>query len=187
MVTMEARSPKTKLNNRDLWYDGDSTFTEQELHKQLSIHGPSMGMYIDEMSKDIEQYNSLIRPEHQIKVKHNIRDLSLEWNLPKDFAEMDVRDSVVSALACELDRHDFNDLEQAERAQRVIDEMVLYKKLGLHDVLRTLIYIINRLEASNVVWGVGRGSSVSSYVLYLIGVHNVDSVKYDLDVTEFLR
>jgi DNA polymerase III alpha subunit len=37
------------------------------------------------------------------------------------------------------------------------------------------------------VWGVGRGSSVASYVLFLIGVHRIDSMKYNLDYKEFLR
>ena len=38
-----------------------------------------------------------------------------------------------------------------------------------------------------VIWGVGRGSSVASYVLYKLGVHRVDSMYYDLDPQEFLR
>ena len=70
---------------------------------------------------------------------------------------------------------------------RVNDELTLYKKLDLLPVLRTIIFVINTLRENSVVWGVGRGSSVSSYVLYLIGAHDVDSIKYDLDVNEFLR
>jgi DNA polymerase III alpha subunit len=48
-------------------------------------------------------------------------------------------------------------------------------------------YVVDTLRANNVVWGVGRGSSVASYVLFIIGVHKIDSVKYDLDWREFLR
>jgi len=43
------------------------------------------------------------------------------------------------------------------------------------------------MRKNNLVWGVGRGSSVSSYLLYLIGVHKVDSYKYRLDIKEFLK
>jgi DNA polymerase III alpha subunit len=43
------------------------------------------------------------------------------------------------------------------------------------------------MRKENIVWGVGRGSSVASYVLYLIGVHKIDSLYYNLDVEEFLR
>jgi DNA polymerase III alpha subunit len=43
------------------------------------------------------------------------------------------------------------------------------------------------MKERNIVWGVGRGSSVASYVLFLIGTHKVDSVKYELDFNEFLK
>jgi DNA polymerase III alpha subunit len=43
------------------------------------------------------------------------------------------------------------------------------------------------MTENHVIWGVGRGSSVASYVLYLLGVHRIDSMFYDLDVSEFLR
>ena len=55
------------------------------------------------------------------------------------------------------------------------------------DVLQFLKYMVDTLRENNIVWGVGRGSSVASYVLYLLGVHKVNSIKYDLDPTEFLR
>jgi len=46
---------------------------------------------------------------------------------------------------------------------------------------------VNIFEENKVVWGTGRGSSCASYILYLIGIHQVDSVKYDLDLGEFFR
>jgi DNA polymerase III alpha subunit len=39
----------------------------------------------------------------------------------------------------------------------------------------------------DIIWGVGRGSSVASYVLYIIGIHRINSIQYDLDYKEFLR
>ena len=43
------------------------------------------------------------------------------------------------------------------------------------------------MRDNQVIWGVGRGSSVASYVLYLIGIHKIDSMYYDLPINEFLR
>jgi DNA polymerase III alpha subunit len=43
------------------------------------------------------------------------------------------------------------------------------------------------MSSNGIIWGVGGGSSVASYVLYKLGVHRVDSLYYNLDVTEFLR
>jgi len=46
---------------------------------------------------------------------------------------------------------------------------------------------VDVMHDNRVIWGVGRGSSVASYVLYLLGVHRIDSMYYDLDAGEFLR
>ena len=54
-------------------------------------------------------------------------------------------------------------------------------------VLKTMKYIVDTLRKHDVVWGVGRGSSVASYALYLIGVHKIDSVKYNLPIDEFFK
>lgn len=70
---------------------------------------------------------------------------------------------------------------------RVEMELALYKERGLYPILQVLIYVVDTLRKHNLVWGVGRGSSVASYLLHLIGVHKVDSVKYNLDIKEFLK
>ena len=66
-------------------------------------------------------------------------------------------------------------------------ELTEFKTRNLFPVLKVLIYIIDTMRKNNLVWGIGRGSSVASYVLYLIGVHKVDSLKYNLDIKEFLK
>jgi len=48
-------------------------------------------------------------------------------------------------------------------------------------------YLVDLMRENNIVWGVGRGSSVSSFVLFLIGIHRINSIYYDLDVEEFLK
>ena len=63
----------------------------------------------------------------------------------------------------------------------------MFKDRGLFPVLQLLIYIVDTMRNNNLVWGVGRGSAVSSYVLYILGVHKVNSVKYMLDIQEFLK
>ena len=66
-------------------------------------------------------------------------------------------------------------------------ELRIWRKRKLNDMLRTLIFIVNTFEDNNVIWGTGRGSSCASYVLYLIGLHQVDSVLYNIDIGEFFR
>ena len=71
--------------------------------------------------------------------------------------------------------------------QRVGEELLLYQERNLFDLLRFMKYLVDTLRKNNIVWGVGRGSSVSSYILYLLGVHKINSMYYDLDIKEFLK
>ena len=74
-----------------------------------------------------------------------------------------------------------------EQLQRCGQELLLFQDRNLFNLLRYLKYLVDVMKENNVIWGVGRGSSVASYVLYLIGVHKIDSMYYDLSISEFLR
>jgi DNA polymerase III alpha subunit len=74
-----------------------------------------------------------------------------------------------------------------EQTTRVSEELEAFIEHGMMDLLYYLKYLIDTLEENEILWGVGRGSSVASYVLYLIGVHKIDSLAYNLDWREFLR
>ena len=71
--------------------------------------------------------------------------------------------------------------------QRCGQELLLYQERNLFDLLRYLKYLVDVMTEHRLIWGVGRGSSVASYVLYKLGVHRIDSMFYDLNVEEFLR
>ena len=50
-----------------------------------------------------------------------------------------------------------------------------------------MVYLVDHMRENNIVWGVGRGSSTASYVLFLIGIHKINSIQFGLDWREFLR
>lgn len=171
-----------KLKDRTLWFDGDSTINSKEIVATLLSGLPVEGLFVDELTDEIRQYNHFAEDDKKIGIKTETRPLNYDWNIPTEYQEMDVLEYILTNTDFDVDADD------AEyRCKRVITELNLYEELGLMDVLRVLIFIINTLNHNKVMWGVGRGSSVSSYVLYLIGVHDIDSVKYELDITEFLR
>jgi DNA polymerase III alpha subunit len=74
-----------------------------------------------------------------------------------------------------------------EQRKRVDEELTLFIQHGMFDLLFYLKYLIDTMREHKIVWGVGRGSSVASYVLYLLGIHKIDSIKYKLDIKEFLK
>ena len=101
-----------------------------------------------------------------------------EWFMPNKYKN--ISDEMLRGWL--LDRCDSN-----TEHNRVNQEFLAYKERGMLDLLRYLIYLVSFMRENNIVWGVGRGSSVSSYILFLIGVHKIDSIRYNLDWQEFLR
>ena len=97
------------------------------------------------------------------------------WHMPAEYQQLDIAELVVAMC------------DTPEKLQRVGHELLLYQERGLFNLLRYLKYLVDVMKNNHVIWGVGRGSSVASYVLYLLGVHRIDSIYYDLAVEEFLR
>ena len=100
---------------------------------------------------------------------------SVEWLLPDEYLNLDIEDYLLAK--CTRD-------EEKYRVQR---ELQLYNINNMIPVLKTMKYVVDTLRANNVVWGVGRGSSVASYCLFLLGVHKIDSIKYKLSIGEFFK
>jgi DNA polymerase III alpha subunit len=101
--------------------------------------------------------------------------LQSNWYMPDEYKNLDIAKWILDQ--CQTD---------SER-QRVGEELLLYLDRNLFQLLQYLKYLVDTMRKHNIVWGVGRGSSVASYVLYLIGVHKINSMYYDLDIEEFLR
>ena len=97
------------------------------------------------------------------------------WHMPDEYKHMDIAEYILSLCNSDV------------QLQRCGQELLLFQERNLFDLLRYLKYLVDTLRANNMIWGVGRGSSVASYVLYLLGVHRIDSMFYDLDAREFLR
>ena len=97
------------------------------------------------------------------------------WFMPQEYRDFDIAEYVLSLCNTQ------------EELQRVGEELLLFQQYDLFDLLRYLRYLVAVMRENQVIWGVGRGSSVASFVLYLLGVHRINSLHYDLDPREFLR
>ena len=74
-----------------------------------------------------------------------------------------------------------------EQLQRAGQELIMFQERNMFPLLQYMHFLVDTMRENNIIWGVGRGSSVASYVLYLLGVHRIDSIYYNLDIEEFLR
>ena len=98
-----------------------------------------------------------------------------QWLMPDEYKNLDIAEHVLSLC------------ESEAALQRVGEELLLYQARDLFDLLRYLKFLVDIMQENNLIWGVGRGSSVASYVLYLLKIHRIDSLHYNLDIAEFLR
>lgn len=172
-----------KLKDRILWFDGDSTVEADEIINKITSGNSIDFLFVETLTDDIIQYNKLVPVEQSINVKNKIKELSFEWKIPEEYKKLDV----ISYVSNKLLERDGTKADIELREKRCAMELKLFKELEHFTTLQALIYIVDTLVKNNTVWGVGRGSSVSSYVLYIIGLHDVDSFHYDLDIEDFLR
>jgi len=131
---------------------------------------------------DIDSINaiaeiSLVRQysEPQLSIEGFDKQNQNNWYMPEEYKDLDIAEYILSLCNTQ------------EELQRCGEELLLYQDKNLFNLLKYLKYLVDIMKENNIIWGVGRGSSVSSYVLYKLGVHKIDSMYYNLDVKEFLR
>jgi DNA polymerase III alpha subunit len=150
------------------------TNTNENLIEGVLRHGPDILAHC-QTSADIQQYLDRIAFEH---LNYPIPPTSIDpahWFIPEDYRTMDILDWL------------YQRSPTPEIRERVVEELRLFAKHDMVPVLKTMKYVVDTLRANNIVWGVGRGSSVASYVLHIIGVHKIDSIKYNIPIEEFFK
>lgn len=111
---------------------------------------------------------------HNISLEEYDTSMQSDWFIPEKYKNLDIEAFLVDQCP-------------EENYQRLVEELQEYRARNLVNLLRWLKYFVDTCSENNVLWGLGRGSSLASYVLFLLDVHSVDSVKYNLDWREFLR
>jgi DNA polymerase III alpha subunit len=151
--------------------------TDENLLQGILKHGPNILEHclVDTDNPNIENYIRRISDEKLSYPFPLIEEpQGRKWFIPKEYKEMDIEEFLINQ--CPKENYD-----------RLVEELNLYKKHNMLDVLKVMKYLVDTLRKNNIVWGVGRGSSVSSYCLYLIGIHKIDSVKYRLPISDFFK
>lgn len=115
-----------------------------------------------------QRFRNCTVPEFHLQQQTN-------WHMPDSYKTLDIAAHVLGLCQSEAE------------LQRCGAELMLYQERDLFNLLRYLKYLVDVMTENHIIWGVGRGSSVASYVLYKLGVHRIDSLYYNLDIEEFLR
>ena len=123
------------------------------------VNKPTLVDYVEQTSS-IEQFDNILQNN---------------WYMPEEYKTFDIAKHVLDLCKTE------------EELQRVGEELIMFQERDMFMLLRYCKYLVDTMSKHNIVWGVGRGSSVASYVLYLLGIHRINSLHYDLSIDEFLK
>ena len=168
---------------------GIPRFSNRDLVDMIySGHADKVHVVLCDPSDDIDRFNAAMEEQGLDKLQKYIPlDVDQktfdgvcqgEWFMPDEYKDINVFEYVLGEAETPCPEH---------VQQRIWEELQEFNKRDMMYLLRYMIYLVDFMRENDIVWGVGRGSSVASYVLYLIGVHRIDSIKYNLDWREFLR
>ena len=127
---------------------------------------------LKELGLDLPSINTA--PDREPLIDFDQKNIN-NWHMPEKYYQINVLEWLLDQ--CQND----------EERLRVQTEYDLFEKKKFIRVLQFLMYFVDTLRTNNIVWGVGRGSSVASFCLFLIGVHKINPMLYNLDHREFLR
>lgn len=150
--------------------------TNQEQNvEELLLHSLYAGVDISTLTIP----NELIKIYNQYKDELNLPDINKEfdysWFMPDKYKNIDLYEYIKGKC---------NSVDELNRAE---EELMLFDMAGKLDFVKYLVYLVDHMKQNGVVWGVGRGSSISVFVFYLIGIHKVNSLKYKLDYSDFFK
>jgi DNA polymerase III alpha subunit len=168
---------------------GIPRFTNKDLIDMIySGHADKVHVVLCDADDDIDKFNAAMEEQGLDKLQKYIPidvdqktfdgALQSEWFMPDEYKDINVYEYVLGKAETPCPQH---------VQDRIWKELRAYQVRGMFPLLQYMIYLVDFMRENNIVWGVGRGSSVASYVLYLIGVHKFNSIQFDLDWREFLR
>jgi DNA polymerase III alpha subunit len=168
---------------------GIPRFTNKDLIDMIYTgHSDKVHVVLCEESDDIDKFNEACQEQGLNKLQKYIPlDVDektfdgvcqSEWFMPDKYKAINVYEYVLQKAETPCPQH---------VQDRIWEELDAFKERSMLDLLRYMIYLVDFMRENDIVWGVGRGSSVASYVLYLIGVHKINSIQFGLDWREFLR
>lgn len=162
---------------------GEFIFSENDL---CDIYLKNPNIQLKNVLTDSEiQISDILELENYPKLtKYTQSELSVQdfdklnqenWFIPEEYKKLDIAKYVLDLCKTDVE------------LQRVGEELLLFQERNMFDLLRYLKYLVDIMKKNNIVYGVGRGSSVASYVLFLLNVHRINSIYYDLSIDEFLK
>lgn len=79
------------------------------------------------------------------------------------------------------------DLYGVEFVDRLEEEIDYFNRTNNAEMVIRVADLVQRFKEEGVVWGVGRGSACASVLLYILEVHDIDPLKYNIPFSELSK
>lgn len=180
------KSLSIELADRVLRFDGVSIISPERVVDAL-LHGAQPAqLRLTHQTEDTELFNENADTQLLTAGTEPV-NLSFEWQLPEPHLSMDLNATVIARAVDKLRELNYPEDVHLTACQRIQDELEEVERRGMVEFMKTIIYILDTFREKGVVWGVGRGSSCASYLLFILGLHSVDAVTYNVSMTEFFH
>lgn len=171
-----------ELANRKILNDGTVICSESALLDLLYSGQDINGLFCDKIETQLEWQAAgrICDSQEQGPVFVNCAQYDniswyQHWFTPEPWQSIDLRNWCLAKCS---------NTQETDRVNYEIDE---FEKRNMIPIMKHLIYCVDKWRENQIVWGVGRGSSVSSFVLFLIGVNRINPLEFDLNISEWLK
>ena len=189
---MAVNELKVDLKKYRLFFNGQvEAYDSNDTHKLLLQGLAPSQISTSQLTPDIEHFNSLVEtPAEMIQLSPLDDEIFKSFTpdaylIPDEYKNLDLTTYVKSKYEEHLSNSGEQKTENA--ARRINIELDEIKKRNVELLFKTIIYIVDIFKQQGIIYGIGRGSSCASYILFLIGLNSVDPLKFDISIEEFFH
>jgi DNA polymerase III alpha subunit len=182
------RQLQTELKDRTLRFDGVSIVNPSQVASALSRGVRPSELRVTEIDADIETMNQyVVEADRLLLAGDDPINLAMTWQLPAAYQELDLGERIYDDFFKRLPNLGYDSDTTDKAIFRLVEEINEIQKRGMQEFMRTIIFVLDTFREQKIVWGVGRGSSCACYILFVLGLHVVDCVKFDVPMNEFFH
>lgn len=182
------RKLETELKDRVLRFDGVSIVHPDSVPSALARGLRPSDLRVTELNEDVQSFNTNVIEADQLRLAADEPiAIPMEWQLPDSYKNLDVQERVFNEFFKRLPSLKYSAEQEDIAVRRLADEVNEVETRGMMDFMRTIVYVLDTFRTKDIVWGVGRGSSCACYILFVLGLHVVDCVRYEVPMNEFFH
>ncbi len=182
------RKLETELKDRTLRFDGVSIVHPDSVASALARGLRPSDLRVTEVNEDVETFNANVVEGDRLNLAApEPISIPMIWQLPNEYKTFDVQERVFNEFFQRLPSLGYTSDQEDIAVRRLADEIAEVETRGMMDFMRTIVFVLDTFRMRNIVWGVGRGSSCACYILFILGLHVVDCVKYEVPMNEFFH